>query len=64
MLERKNFCLEPGVSRITRVHIEDPCPKRLLKPLKDLLGGIYTDRPPNLNLSVVGNADIIFDASM
>lgn len=64
MLEHKNFCREPGVVRIARIDLPDSCPERLLRPLRHLLGGVYTERPSNLDLSVVGNEDIIFDTSM
>ncbi|KAG8835063.1 hypothetical protein FRC17_005415 [Serendipita sp. 399] len=63
LLERYNFRTTADSERIRWLTVGDT-PFNLLKPLRMLCGGKFTERPPNVELCWIGNVDIIFDESL
>ncbi|KAG8758385.1 hypothetical protein FRC14_000154 [Serendipita sp. 396] len=61
LLERYNFRKQLGSSRIRQLRLMGP--SDLIAPLKKICDGKFTDRPPNHEISWVGNIDMILDAS-
>ncbi|KAG9029079.1 hypothetical protein FS842_004665, partial [Serendipita sp. 407] len=63
LLEHYNFRPEVGSSRISTLSIKSNVPSYLVNPLVELCTGRFVERPPNVELSWVGNMDIITDLS-
>ncbi|KAG8832704.1 hypothetical protein FRC17_000850 [Serendipita sp. 399] len=63
LLERYNFRTAADNKMLKSLTLGDT-PPDLRKPLQMLCGGKFTDRPPNIELSWIGNVDIIFDESL
>ncbi|KAG8759864.1 hypothetical protein FRC14_004825 [Serendipita sp. 396] len=64
MLERRNFLLEPSISRIRTVVLPTTLGFILKTPLTSLLGGQFSNRLSNHDLSIAGIAEVYFDKSL
>ncbi|KAG9028894.1 hypothetical protein FS842_004686 [Serendipita sp. 407] len=64
LLEHYNFRPEVGSCRISTLSIKSNVPSYLVDPLAELCTGRFVKRPPNVELSWVGNMDIITDLSL
>jgi hypothetical protein len=60
MLEKRNFMMDSAVSLIRRITVPF-IPSELRVPLASLLGGIYTERPANNDLSMGGARELLLD---
>jgi hypothetical protein len=63
MLERRNFLINPSVSRVRRISLPF-ISNELRAPLACLLRGKYTARPSNKDLSFKETLGLIFDKNM
>jgi hypothetical protein len=64
MLERRNLLTGPSIKRITKIDMPSLYPREILRVLCGLLAARWTERPPNKDLSLAGNAEIILDLSL
>ncbi|KAG8759853.1 hypothetical protein FRC14_004814 [Serendipita sp. 396] len=64
MLERRNFLLDQSISKITKVFVPTTLGLVLKEPLTSLLGGQFTNRLSNHELSISGMGEIYFDKSL
>jgi hypothetical protein len=64
MLERRNFLPDAAISRIKALSFPLSTTLFLRKPIVDLLGGCFTLRPSNYELSLAGIKDVYFDKTM
>ncbi|PVF91706.1 hypothetical protein CPB86DRAFT_681854, partial [Serendipita vermifera] len=64
MLERRNLLASPSVKRINKLRITEPYPPKLRAILGALLRCQWPERPPNKEISLAGNAEIILDLSL
>jgi hypothetical protein len=64
LLRRRNILNSPHVTPLSHISFPSEAPTFLVKPLRQLLKGMYPDLPPLHDLSLFGNVEIILDREM
>ncbi|PVF99142.1 hypothetical protein CPB86DRAFT_814103 [Serendipita vermifera] len=64
MLERRNLLQGPGIKKIKEFIFSSACSLGIQKVISTLLGGKWTERPSNKDLSLAGNAEILLDSTL
>jgi hypothetical protein len=64
LLRRRNILNGPHVTPISFLSFPSKAPFFIIKPLRQLLKGMYPDIPPLRDLSLAGNVEIMLDREM
>ena len=64
MLERRNFLVQPGISLIKTLVVDNELPYRLLYPISELLGGRFVERDSNYSFSIEAIGERVWGQSL